>query len=251
MTEEVVNNLRAEKFFDAICADNVAVMEDLIAQGQGVNVLVDGMTPLTRAVEKGQKRAAELLLREGAEIEGRSWEGRTALSYAARGEMDEGNLELAKRLLQKGANPHSTDDAGNSVLMHAALAGSTEVIGLLLGKGVDINHARKSGDTALHHAAWGGHAEAVVLLIESGADASRDNEDGEDAKCSAAAMGHPEIVTLITATVLARERRLAAERAEEERLNNLKGIVSAVHGGIDAPVQVRKPLKLLRGFVHG
>lgn len=133
----------------------------------------------------------------------------------------------------------------------AACAGDVAAMQEMIAQGQDVNHAREGGGTALHLAARGGHARAVILLIESGADAAHVNEDGEDAKCAAAAMGRPGIVALITATVQARERRQTAERAEEERLNNLEGIVSAVQGGTKEPVQIRKPLKLSRGPAHG
>ena len=85
-------------------------------------------------------------------------------------------LEMAKMLIDKGANVNSKDKNGSTALMLATSYDSgsnAELIKLLLSKGADANVANKEGSTALMVAITSktsDNADVVKLLLEKGAD---------------------------------------------------------------------------------
>ena len=80
-----------------------------------------------------------------------------------------GHLELAKLLIDKGADVNARDKGGRTALMEAALEGHFELAKLLIDKGADVYAKQKSGWTALMSAAASGDLAMVKLLLEKGA----------------------------------------------------------------------------------
>jgi hypothetical protein len=81
-----------------------------------------------------------------------------------------GNVEEAKRLIQKGADVNAKDKEGWTALMMATLHGKIEIVKLLIDMGVDVNANDNYGQTALIEAVKWGKKEIVELLLENGAD---------------------------------------------------------------------------------
>ena len=77
-----------------------------IAGGAEVNALHFEMPPLTWAAMMGQTEAAELLLQQGADINGKNRDGNTALHLA----VFLGHAETAELLLKSGANVNAKND---------------------------------------------------------------------------------------------------------------------------------------------
>jgi ankyrin repeat protein len=73
-----------------------------------------------------------------------------------------------RELLDAGADPNATTNAGATALMWAT--GDATKLRLLLDHGAAVNAATKDGDTALVTAARRGNTEAMRLLIAHGAD---------------------------------------------------------------------------------
>ena len=191
--------------------------ETLITAGALLDVVDEkGQTALHKAAVRGDTHTAECLVRAGADVRlAESVNGNTALQLAAqnlhssivelllrggrggnradpcvRNHRGESALMLAAArghsytvacLLKGGAAPDlaAADDAGNSVLMLAARAGSEPVVELLLdcasvvGPGLPAllaarNHA---DECALDLALQQRHAPVVELLIAAGSDA--------------------------------------------------------------------------------
>lgn len=72
-------------------------------------------------------------------------------------------------------------DGGNTPLWFAAQGpwpGGVEVARVLIEAGADINRPSEHGRTALHMAAAWGHADVVRLLLENGADATITDDEG-------------------------------------------------------------------------
>jgi tetratricopeptide (TPR) repeat protein len=90
--------------------------------------------------------------------------GLTALESA----VHKGDVKKVKELLDKGANVN--EFKYGTALMIAAQDGRLEIARLLIDRGADINVQSNMGWTALGLAADGGHTDMVDLLITKGAD---------------------------------------------------------------------------------
>jgi len=103
----------------SLAADEI-IKEKLINMGADVNVIATsgwhrcyegvGETSLYRAVVSGDYKYAQVLLRHGAALDVRCWNGETALYRAAAA----ANLELVRLLLNAGANPAIENQYGSS-----------------------------------------------------------------------------------------------------------------------------------------
>src|SRR5262249_12877301 len=92
--------------------------------------------------------------------------------------------------------------AGFTALMSAAIDGNADMVKVLLERGADVNARMEAGtdglgDTALTVAALRGHLNAVRALIAGGADIKAANIFGETALMTAAVGGFPEIVRFL------------------------------------------------------
>ena len=81
-----------------------------------------------------------------------------------------GHTDIARLLLEHGANINAADDGGSTALMEAALKGHTETVRLLVERGADLNAVdKKCGRTAMVDAARRGHTDIVNILKAAGA----------------------------------------------------------------------------------
>jgi ankyrin repeat protein len=87
-------------------------------------------------------------------------------------------VELARWLVEQGADINAEDHYGNTPLMTWANI-SHKDIGPLLDLGADVHHGEDGRGTALHKAASSGNAAAVRLLLGKGARADTLNRERE------------------------------------------------------------------------
>jgi ankyrin repeat protein len=80
--------------------------------------------------------------------------------------------EQVEQLLAEGHGLDVFDEAGNTPLRYAALAGNLPMLRLLLAAGADVNahHVASIGDTPLRAIASHCTYEVAQLLVEAGAD---------------------------------------------------------------------------------
>jgi ankyrin repeat/SOCS box protein 3 len=111
----------------------------------------------------------------------------------------QGNAEIIKLLLEKGANKECQDDFGITPLFVAAQYGKLESLSILISSGANVNCQALDKATPLFIAAQEGHLECVELLLSSGADPDLYcNEDNWQLPIHAAAqMGHAKILDLL------------------------------------------------------
>lgn len=129
-------------------------------------VLPSGGTALHKATHRGHKEVAKLLLDRGADPNAMNENGSTPLHVAA----EMGALEIAEMLVKRGSNVNAKDNMGRTV-MHCAAEGECEqLLRLLIEKGAHIDSLDFAGRTALHQAAEGGRDKVVRLLLSMGAD---------------------------------------------------------------------------------
>jgi uncharacterized protein len=160
--------LNETRLAEALKAGDRKAVQILLKQGADVNAAdPDGTTPLQWAVRGDDIDTVQILLRRGANPKVANRYGVTPLSLAA----GNGNPAMVNILLKAGANPGAAGPGGQTILMIAARTGNPETVKLLLGHGLDVNEREATyGETALMWAAAGNHAEAARALIERGAD---------------------------------------------------------------------------------
>jgi ankyrin repeat protein len=137
----------------------------------------------------------ELASRTEGVVEDRSDDGYSALHLAA----CFGHLEVARCLLERGADPNAVayNDSRVTPLHSAVTAGHRDVASLLLALGASANVVQKGGWTPLHAAAQRGDEAIVDLLLLRGADPTRPNDDGRLAADMAEAAGHGALAELL------------------------------------------------------
>jgi hypothetical protein len=92
----------------------------------------------------------------------------------------EGNRDEVTRLLTAGISVNAQQaGSGLTPLNMAAVFGQTEIAKLLLEKGADVSIANGDGNTALHIASFFAYTELVELLLEKGASVGVKNGRGE------------------------------------------------------------------------
>jgi ankyrin repeat protein len=92
------------------------------------------------------------------------------------------NMEAVKQHIAAGSNLNERDPfGGSSPLITASLFGKTEMAKVLIDAGADLNFQNNDGSTALLTAAFFCRPEIVKLLLDKGADKSLKNKYGATA----------------------------------------------------------------------
>jgi ankyrin repeat protein len=86
--------------------------------------------------------------------------------------------DIARLLIEEGADPNLKTNSNFTALHYAAEKGSTELVELLINAGADVNALNEAQRSPLHLAADQGNAEIVELLINYGADKEQVSRPG-------------------------------------------------------------------------
>jgi ankyrin repeat protein len=145
-----------------------SVVQFLIENGANINLLGGGYencTSLQMAAKKGNLPLLDLLIDNGAKINGQHSSSGTTIQHAIRS----GDESVARYLLDKGANVVEPDSPGSPVCL-AIFYGMKGILPLLLQKGADINKPGGSPAVPPTVAAWqGGDEETMEFLVDHGA----------------------------------------------------------------------------------
>jgi ankyrin repeat protein len=140
--------------------------------------LADGpeLTLFEAAAVGDTARVHELLLLEAGFVDLWSPDGFSALHLAS----FFGNVDVAAELLRRGADVGavSRNELEVQPLNSAAAGGHTDVARLLLDHGADANARDAAGFAPLHAAAQAGNDELYELLVAHGADQEAEAADG-------------------------------------------------------------------------
>jgi ankyrin repeat protein len=124
------------------------------------------------------------------------WHNFTPLHYCV--SFDYRNDEIAKLLIQKGANVNAKDEFGSTTLLSALyLDNNKEIVELLLNKGADINVKNEKWETPLIIASEKNSCEVIKLLIDKGAHINIEGKNGDTPLINACKKGIIEIVEVL------------------------------------------------------
>ena len=173
------NTPDADGFFPllhAINRNHVPSVEMLAKKGANLELKTkQGITPLSWALGDGKYFAAKALIDLGADVNATSGiENVTPLMVLATqlaaktrsGNLAQGPqpLDLARLLVDKGANVNALSKDNVNAVMIAAGHNNAPIIGLLAGAGADLEAKSSSGQTALEIATGAGFDAAVGAL---------------------------------------------------------------------------------------
>ena len=158
---------QAGALYDAASRGDVKAVEWLLSEGADVDERGrNAETPLIAAALAGQAATAELLVAKGADVMARNKGGLTPLHAAAYS----GSAEVARLLLDHGAKIEDKDNiSGATPLILAAEENRVTAAELLIARGADVNITDRDGFTALSQAWAKKRTEMVRLLKQHGA----------------------------------------------------------------------------------
>ena len=131
---------------------------------------------IVRAVATGDPGFLEFALAEGANVDGRDAEGRTALAVA----VAQQNSAMTQRLLALNANVDLADKSGRTPLMTAAIQGDRATLEALLAHARQPEAQDAEGRTAAHHAILARQYGSFDLLLPRLPEMDERAADGRD-----------------------------------------------------------------------
>ncbi|KAF3021899.1 hypothetical protein E8E14_005266 [Neopestalotiopsis sp. 37M] len=154
-----------------------------------------GRTPLHLAAREDDAETVNILLSFGAKPDVPDKKGRTPLASLAKNRRSAKSFQL---LTQRGANIHTKDKKGDSIIHHAAIAGSLDFMEQLYQYGVDINIRNCSGATPLILAAMNNRPWIIERLLKWGTTIEAVDDDNDTAlNCAVTQNAHKSIVLLL------------------------------------------------------
>lgn len=194
------------RMLQAVEKGDVRILEKLIRAGMDVNHIGDGgWTPLMVAAFNGQEQAALMLIEAGATVNARDKSGYSPLHWAAMN----GYVQAASVLMRKGAIVNLQNNFGWTPLLHAAGRGHHHVVKALLENDAHPDLTDKEGWTPLHKAAVNGHVKAVEALLDAGANQNLKHKDGATPLMLATEKGHREVRAVLVAQARIDDANLA------------------------------------------
>ena len=232
----------AKELYEASCEGDLDKLRQLIDCGAPINtpITIKGLyeafkppkpgtlSALAGAAGNGQLDAVELLIAEGAEINPSMKQSSSAPLLQA---CKANDLEIARFLLELGADVDALNCYKTTPLMYCVKYGSPELVSLVLSYKPDLDITSFIHTTAIHWAVWPNHERNLGLLLEAGANANQLMGDGSTPLHCAAGSGFTEMVKL-----------LLSYGADPRRRNNdgATPTKAAEAGGHKATVEVLK-----------
>ncbi len=180
-------------------------MKVLIEKGAEINAQDHSKhTPLHLAALADHKAAVGLLIDAGAELDMMDDYGRTPLILCAR---ERGGPEVAKALLDAGANVNIKDKFDDDALELAAWRGKEELVNLLLDAGAKVPTGRPDSREMLEYAVDNGLARLFRAVIKAGGNPDYELPSGGTLVHSAAAGGSLEILKVLASKGLGIDMR--------------------------------------------
>lgn len=154
----------------------------------------EGSTLLMEAIRYGNEKAVDLLLNRNADVHTiEDIQSSTPLLMA----VNLGHLNIARKLLDFGADPEIKGLFGQTPLIRSVIEGHHDLLALLLEYGAITDRTDESGNTAIMHAVEDAQIEMVKSLIFAGADTTIKNAAGLTLIEIAEKMGHNSLAEVL------------------------------------------------------
>ena len=153
-----------------------------------------GTARLLVACRNGHADVARLLIEEGADVGQAMNDGATPLLMACLN----GHDDVARLLIEKDADVGQAKNDGASPLLIAGQNGHLDVARLLLENGAEVGQAKNDGVSPLFIASLNGHLDVARLLLHEGADVGQAVNDGASPLIIASHNGHLPCVQLLS-----------------------------------------------------
>jgi ankyrin repeat protein len=149
-----------------------------------------GDYPIHVAARNGQVAIARVLLDHGARLDVRDVKGRTPVHLA----LTAGRTEVAEVLFSAGAA-----DSPQALLFALVREGSADrdALALLHKRGADLNAVGDTGQAPLHLAVVNGRVALAKRLILAGADANLPDADGQTPLALALRVGDADLIRML------------------------------------------------------
>ena len=185
-----------EDFFNAVRQDNQSKVYELLVRGFDANTIdPKGQTALYLALREPSPKVVQVLMDwPKTNVNTLNAQGESILMLAA----IKGELELANKLIKKGADVNKTNW---TPLHYAASSGHAALISLLLANSAYIDAESPNGSTPLMMAAMYGSEASVKLLLQEGADPRLKNQQGLTALDFAKRGKRPDAIEAIAASM--------------------------------------------------
>ena len=157
------------------------VVSCLLNHGADINAPMNGKyTALMMACRSQHVRLVKFLLQQGANVQVKDKDGKTALHFACELTFTwkPASCDLLNCLTENGADINALRKDNRTPLMVASSCGGVDQITFLIKRGANVHLQDKNGDTALHHAArnMNNSLEIVCALTAAGASQMCNNQ---------------------------------------------------------------------------
>jgi ankyrin repeat protein len=182
------------ELFEASKGGDVAQIKTLLTRGAQVNATDSvGRTPLLLAAREGETEVARLLIKAGADLDGRGGDMSPLAAAALRG-----HTAMVRLLLRQGADVNSDDKAAPSALMNAVKLNRLPVAKLLIEAGANTRLVDGAGDNLLVIAITENLPQMLQLLLQLKLEPERPDANGLTPLYWANYLKRPEMAKLLT-----------------------------------------------------
>ena len=151
-----------------------------------------GMTPLHHASQEGHMEVARFLVEHGADARAQDNHGKTSLHLAS-----VGHVEVVRFLIERGADARAQDYYWSTPLHQASEQGDLEVACFLVECGADVRAEDGNGQTPLSMASLRGGVGVTSFLVEHGGDVTAQDNFGLTPLHLASIRGHVGVARIL------------------------------------------------------
>jgi ankyrin repeat protein len=205
----------------AAASGNLDLVQFLVDCGAAVDVVAP--MPQVRQVDRSTNKATDTNEARGI----------TAADVAFQHEVHRGQTEMTRYLVSHGAvlDPHAPVMRGIGKLDFAVSSGNVDMARLLIELGADPNAKTAYPLSPLFNASYKGNTEIAVMLLDAGADINAPSYEGMPPVVGAVARGHAEIVALLL------DRGAELDFVDERTSRNLLHL-AVLSGNLDVVAQL-------------